>query len=229
MQKYHKGDLVRIAKKLDQHMSLFEKDCLAIVMGSHANLCLGGEDDESTDAYYELFLRKRGEISWYPERQLTLVASSRLDLLQQWKMELQELLRAERQRNLAQRLEPIPPRNQIAPMPLRPGDKTALVEYEPTAEAPGCRAFLVVVHPDNLDVFLRKHSVELTNQQLNLAKQPKTEFTAVFTFHLDPKQRVLDWVFISPPTSRHAVRIDVSKKHLLPVRVYQSLCIALYV
>jgi len=71
MQKFHKGDLVRIAKDLGSMMSHFESDCDAIVKhGSGKNYCL--------------YLKGMGEHSWYEEWQLTLIESDRLDLLKTW-------------------------------------------------------------------------------------------------------------------------------------------------
>ena len=82
MQKFRKGDLVRVAKDLGPHMSHFTGDCEAIVMGSYADQ-FGGDDHKS----YKLYLNGVGESSWYDEWQLTLIESGRLDKLQTWKDE----------------------------------------------------------------------------------------------------------------------------------------------
>ena len=82
MQKFEKGDLVRVAKDLGEHMSHFDSDCDAIVIGSYADR-YGGSDCKS----YTLYLYGIGECSWYNGQQLTLIESGRLDKLQAWKEE----------------------------------------------------------------------------------------------------------------------------------------------
>ena len=52
MQKFKKGDMVRVAKDLGPYMSHFTGDCEAIVMGSYADL-FGGDDRKS----YKLYLK----------------------------------------------------------------------------------------------------------------------------------------------------------------------------
>lgn len=82
MQKFHKGDWVRVATELGPHMSHFTADCEAIVIGSYADQ-YGGNDHES----YTLHINGRGECSWYYGNQLTLIESGRLDKLKQWEDE----------------------------------------------------------------------------------------------------------------------------------------------
>lgn len=82
MQKFKKGDLVKIAKDLGSSMSHFTNDCEAIVMGSYADK-FGGPDTKS----YTLFLENGGECAWYEEHQLTLIESDRMDLLDKWENE----------------------------------------------------------------------------------------------------------------------------------------------
>jgi len=82
MQKFHKGDWVRVAKDLGPHMSHFTGDCEAIVIGSYADQ-FGGKDHEN----YTLHLKGRGQCSWYYGSQLTLIESGRLDKLQAWEDE----------------------------------------------------------------------------------------------------------------------------------------------
>lgn len=82
MQKFQRGDLVRVAKDLGPHMSHFTADCEAIVIGSYADQ-YGDSDTKS----YTLHLKDRGESSWYEEQQLTLIESGRLDKLKQWQDE----------------------------------------------------------------------------------------------------------------------------------------------
>lgn len=84
-QKFHKGDLIRVAKDLGQSMSHFTNDCDAIVMGSYYDFY--GGSPESKNHQYQLHIKNHGTCSWYNESQLTLIESNRLDLLQQWEIE----------------------------------------------------------------------------------------------------------------------------------------------
>ena len=68
-QKFFKGDLVRIARKLPSTMSHFPAGRLAYVEGSYADL-YGGRN--KTD--YALNVKGIGRVSWYPESVLTLIA-----------------------------------------------------------------------------------------------------------------------------------------------------------
>ena len=85
MQKFKKGDYVRVAKDLGPSMGHFPADCDAIVIGSYKDQ-YGGSDTKS----YTLSLKGNGEYSWYKERQLTLIKRNRLDLLKQWEKEAKE-------------------------------------------------------------------------------------------------------------------------------------------
>ena len=82
MQKFHKGDLVHVAKDLGPSMFHFEADCDAIVVGSYDDQY--GRGDTSS---YTLYIKGSGTVSWYHENQLTLIESSRSDLLDKWKNE----------------------------------------------------------------------------------------------------------------------------------------------
>lgn len=82
MQKFNKGDWVRVAKDLGPSMSHFTSDCEAIVIGSYADQ-YGGSDQNS----YTLHLKGRGECSWYCGNQLTLIESRRMDKLKDWQDE----------------------------------------------------------------------------------------------------------------------------------------------
>ena len=79
VQKFKKGDLVRIAKDLGPSMSHFQSDCDAIIIGSYADKYRG----DNTDSY-TLHLKGRGQVSWYEEHQLTLIKPNCIDLLRQW-------------------------------------------------------------------------------------------------------------------------------------------------
>lgn len=81
-QAFHRGDLVRVAKDLGSHMSHFTSDCDAIVIGSYADQ-FGGTNRHD----FTLHLKGVGKCSWYGASQLTLVESSRMDLLAEWKAE----------------------------------------------------------------------------------------------------------------------------------------------
>lgn len=82
MQKFHKGDWVRVAKDLGPYMRHFTADCEAIVIGSYADQ-YGGDDRDC----YTLHLKGRGECSWYFESQLTMIETWRMDKLQEWEEE----------------------------------------------------------------------------------------------------------------------------------------------
>ena len=82
MQKYHRGDRVKIAKDLGDTMSHFEADCEAIVLYSYKDK-YGGKDYDVED--YSVYIKGVGQVSWYKEHQLTLIKKKRLDLLSKWK------------------------------------------------------------------------------------------------------------------------------------------------
>lgn len=81
-QKFHKGDLIRVADDLGESMRHFEAGCEAIVVGSYADQ-FGGQNTKD----YTIRLKDQGEVSWYHEHQLTLIAASRTDLLREWEDE----------------------------------------------------------------------------------------------------------------------------------------------
>lgn len=75
-QKFHRGDVVRIAKDLGMTMRHFPADRLAVVVGSYRDQ-FGGGAHNSKD--YTLRLEgNTGGTSWYHEDQLTLVEASPL-------------------------------------------------------------------------------------------------------------------------------------------------------
>lgn len=70
IQKFHIGNIVKIADDLGSSMSHFESGCYAIVVGSYAEL-YGGDNVKS----YSLKLLPSGRyVSWYKEHQLSLVS-----------------------------------------------------------------------------------------------------------------------------------------------------------
>ena len=84
MQKFQKGDWVRVAKDLGPHMRHFTGDCEAIVIGSYADQYGGNSRD-----IFTLHLKGRGKSAWYFDSQLTLIESGRLDKLQAWEEEVE--------------------------------------------------------------------------------------------------------------------------------------------
>lgn len=85
-QKFHKGDLVRVADDLGSCMSHFPSSVDAIVIGSYCDQ-YGGSDS----GQYTIYIKGRGQISWYYEGQLSLIEERRNDLLDQWEQEAKEL------------------------------------------------------------------------------------------------------------------------------------------
>jgi len=88
MQKFHKGDLVKIAKENVYICS----NCLtpylqAIVIGSYKDQ-YGGSDTDSIQ--YTLFIKDYGRISWFYETLLTLIEKNRIDLLEKWEFDKNE-------------------------------------------------------------------------------------------------------------------------------------------
>ena len=89
-QKYVKYDLVHIVDELPETMSHFESGKEAIIMGSYKDL-YGGSSEQSPE--YSIYIKERGEHSWYPEN--TLIFEKHLDnedLLNIWKNELSQHL-----------------------------------------------------------------------------------------------------------------------------------------
>ena len=82
MQKFHRGDLVHVAKDLGPMMRHFTNDVDAVVIGSYRDQ-YGGNNIRS----YTLHLKGHGECSWYEEGQLELLEANRADLLDQWRAE----------------------------------------------------------------------------------------------------------------------------------------------
>lgn len=68
MQKFKRGDVVRIADDLGPMMAHFEKGQTAIVMGSYDDQYGGGNSRD-----YTLMLEDCSRVSWYHEDQLTFI------------------------------------------------------------------------------------------------------------------------------------------------------------
>ena len=85
MQKFKKGDHVKIADDLGATMSHFTSGVEAIVQYSYADK-FGGNNTNS----YSLYIKNLGSSSWYYESQLTLIEANRHDLLEKWKKEAEE-------------------------------------------------------------------------------------------------------------------------------------------
>jgi hypothetical protein len=79
-QKFHRGDLVHVAKDLGPAMQHFTADVDAIVIGSY-NDQFGGHNTKD----YSLYLKNHGKVSWYEEWQLTLIKKDQQALLEQWR------------------------------------------------------------------------------------------------------------------------------------------------
>lgn len=84
-QKFHRYDLVRIAKNLSKdNMSHFTSDRNAIVLGSYADEFphWSGLDSHKE---YDLYVEGEGETAWYLEKQLTLIKKNQQKLLEKWR------------------------------------------------------------------------------------------------------------------------------------------------
>jgi len=94
-QKYRHGDHV-MARDKSGMVTVFTESCKdgvvrgtyvdreAIVIGSYLDQ-YGGED---RDPSYTLYIKGRGEVSWYREDQLSLIQAERPDLLEEWKADM---------------------------------------------------------------------------------------------------------------------------------------------
>ncbi len=87
MQKFFRGQRVKIADEMPRSMRHFEKGCEAIVVGSYTDQCMRTAD--SDHKFTLCLLDKNGKpfdrVSWYGEHQLTLLSDDRRageDLLQ---------------------------------------------------------------------------------------------------------------------------------------------------
>jgi len=84
MQKFQRGDLVKIVDKLPEYMSHFISGADAIVMYSYADK-YGGTDAPE----YCLLIKNKGQCSWYDEENLILIEKGRTDLIDVWKAEIE--------------------------------------------------------------------------------------------------------------------------------------------
>jgi len=83
MQKFNKGDKVRVADDLGPTMKHFQSGMDAIVIGSYKDK-YGGDDTES----YTIHIEGRGTCSWYYEHQLTLIEKGCYQELCDWEEKL---------------------------------------------------------------------------------------------------------------------------------------------
>ena len=83
MQKFNKGDKVKVTDDLGPHMSHFQSGMEAIVIGSYKDQ-FGGSNTKS----YTIHIQGQGEISWYYEHQLTLIEKGCYDELDNWEKSL---------------------------------------------------------------------------------------------------------------------------------------------
>lgn len=80
MQKFNKGDKVKISDDLGSSMNHFPCGMDAIVIGSYAEQ-FGGSDTKS----YSIYIKGQGETSWYYEHQMTLIEKGYHTELEEWK------------------------------------------------------------------------------------------------------------------------------------------------
>ncbi len=83
MQKFKKGDHVRVAKTMPKWKSHFPCDKEAIVVASYYEKF--GGDKDIYEKRYTIHIKGLDEHSWYDESQLTLIEANRLDLLKKWR------------------------------------------------------------------------------------------------------------------------------------------------
>lgn len=83
MQKFNKGDKVKVADDLGSSMSHFQSGMAAIVTGSYKDQ-YGGSDTKS----YTIHIQGQGECSWYYENQLTLIERGCYEELDKWENSL---------------------------------------------------------------------------------------------------------------------------------------------
>ena len=86
-QKFQYGDLVHITKDMPSWMTHFENNQDAIILGSYSDIYSEevGEDD---DKKYSVFIKDKGEHSWYREEVLTLIKKNQQELLIKWREKL---------------------------------------------------------------------------------------------------------------------------------------------
>ena len=82
--KFQPGDFVRISKNLGAAARYLHSDAEAIVEYSYAGK-YGGNEDNS----YSLFIKGIGKSNWYDASHLTLIETNRFDLIETWKVEMQ--------------------------------------------------------------------------------------------------------------------------------------------
>jgi hypothetical protein len=82
MQEFQRGDLVQVARYFGENKKNPPDDEEAIVIGSHADM-FGTKEHSS----YKLLFKGGREEAWFSNRDLTLIKSGQLDMLQQWKHE----------------------------------------------------------------------------------------------------------------------------------------------
>jgi hypothetical protein len=78
LQRFKRGNIVKIADKLEPYMSHFPAGVTAIVLGSYCDQFHyhTNQPCHQSDGYsYTLLFESGGESSWYPERHLSLVSA----------------------------------------------------------------------------------------------------------------------------------------------------------
>jgi hypothetical protein len=105
-QKFHYGDHVEIFRSHERYREITVGNVIvenpsppsgdyidAIVMGSYEDQFGGRRTTFDNPRSYTLFIKGEGEVSWYYEYQLTLIAKDRKRLLTQWKYEVNQEIR----------------------------------------------------------------------------------------------------------------------------------------
>ena len=83
MQMFQRGDRVFISKPLGRMYKAYLSGVEAIVIGSYADK-YGGDDHNN----YTLFVKGKGQCSWYDGECLVFLERGRTDMLKQWEDEL---------------------------------------------------------------------------------------------------------------------------------------------
>jgi hypothetical protein len=80
MQKFNKGDKVKVADDLGSDMKHFQSGVEAIVIASYSDQ-FGGSDTQS----YTIYIKGQGEVSWYYDHQMELIETGCYQELEEWR------------------------------------------------------------------------------------------------------------------------------------------------
>lgn len=173
MQRFNRGDWVKVADDLGPSMRHFTAGCEAIVIGSYADQ-YGGNDHGS----YTLHLKGEGQCSWYYGTQLTLLEAGREDKLAEWEAEatLKGDLGGEAMKNATER-------KRGAAVGCTDGLGTFVEQYEVSLDYKKPDGYWVCSHREHVSVPV-KHGVNEKNNHAAaeaIAKQryPKCKINSV--------------------------------------------------